>query len=880
MSLLRQLARGIRGLTHRSAAEKDVADEVDDYFSHLVDAHLARGLTPQEARRAARVELGNATAVKEQVREYGWQHGVETFAADVRYAARGLRASPGFAAIVILTLAIGMGATTAIFSAVKPILLEPLAYPNPDRVVVIQELGRSGVRIDGTFGMYHWMRERNRVFDAVAIVKEWQPTVTGTGEPERLEGQRVSADYFKVLGVQPAFGPGFRQSDDVRNGPNVVILSHGLWARRFSSDPAIVGRQVTLEDDSYTVAGVMPAHFSNVMAPAAEVWSLLQYDLSQGRAWGHHLRTVGRLRSEVDVTDASRQIDALGQAALAELKPPSYGAGVTFAVYSLGDEITRGVKPMLLTVTAAVFLVLLIACANVTNLLLARNARRRGEFAVRVALGAGGRRLLRLLLAESFLLGSIGGLLGMAVAWLGVRGLVSLSPLGVPRLDAIRVDVDVFLFGVAVTALLSVITGAVPALQVARSDPQEFLRGHRLAPPSDRRLRRGLVVAEMAFAMMLLVGSSLLFFSLQRLFAVPVGFDSSHLLTVEVQTVGPSLREPGAATRFFEQVVRTVQDTPGVVNAAFVSQLPLAGGRDEYGVRFEVDITEGAESHGLSSFRYAVSSEYLQTLRLPLVAGRGLTIDDHDGAPKVALISEALARQRFGSPTEAVGHRLRIGATSSEPYLVIGVVGDVKQVSLALSQSEAVYTTARQWQAEERAMTLVVRTAGDPVSLAPAIRQAIWAVDRNQPIGRVETMQALLDATGGERGFALILFESFALVALILSAAGCYGVLAGYVAERTREIGVRSVLGAGPAEIVAQVVRQGLALVAPGVALGLVGSLFASQALTTLLFGLTRLDPLAYAVAAGVLLIVSIVASGIPAWRAAQIDPAVTLKTG
>src|SRR5688572_8654890 len=338
MSLWRQLSRGLRVLTNRAAADNDVADEVQDYFNRSVEAHLARGLTPAEARRAAHIEVGQPLAIREQVRESTWEHMLDTFIRDVRYALRGLRASPGFAAIVVLTLAVGMGATTAIFSALKPILFQPLSYPDPDRVVVIQEISLNGSRLEGTYGMYRWMLDRNRAFSQIAVVRSWQPIVTGTDVPEQLSGERVTASYFTALGVPPAVGPGFSADDDIANGPNVVILSHALWRRRFAANPTIVGRQITLDDNSYTVVGVMPADFRNALSPAAELWSLLQYDMSQGRAWGHHLHTIGRLLPGIDVKDASRQTNDLGQAALAELRPPTYSpAGVTFTVSSLAE---------------------------------------------------------------------------------------------------------------------------------------------------------------------------------------------------------------------------------------------------------------------------------------------------------------------------------------------------------------------------------------------------------------------------------------------------------------------------------------------------------------------------------------------------------------
>lgn len=878
MSLVRQIARGLRALMNPSGADRAVSDEVDDYFHAALDSYLAQGMSLEEARYAARVELGSTAAVRQEVRQSGWESWVMSFATDVRYAARGLLASPAFTTIAIMTLAVGMGATTAIFSAVKPVLLQPLNYPNPEELVTLQEFGASGVRADTTFGMYRWLRDRSRVFETIAVARSWQPTLTGTGEPERLEGQRVTAGFFDVFRVRPAIGPGFGTGDDIANGPNVVVLSHALWQRRCGGDQRIVGRSITLDGDTYVVAGVMPEDFRAVLTPSTELWSLLQYDMSQGRAWGHHLTGIGRLRPGITADEAGREINELFQTAIRELQPQTYSARARLEVLPLGAEVTRGVKPLLVTVSAAVALLLIIASANLVNVLIARAIRRRPEFVLRIALGAGSGRLFRLLLAESVLLGTLGGLVGLLLARYGIQTLVALSPPGLPRVEAIRLDSGVFVFSGVVTAVLALIMGAVPFIHAARCHATELLQATRVTSVGSWMLRRALVVGEMAVAVTLLVGSILLFLSVRHLLAVPVGFDTSNLLTLQIQTIGSKWNESGSTTQFFEQVLAAVRGVTGVTSVALTSQLPLGGVRDEYGVRFIADQSVPGDSRGYNSFRYAISPAYLETMRLPVRTGRGFNDDDREGAARVALVSESLARLRFGSIHEAVGEGLQIGGGDTQLYTIVGVVADVRQVSLSLSQAEAVYTTLRQWQTEERVLTLVVRTRHDPEVLAPAVRRAVWSVDGNQPIVRVETMHARLLADAGERRFALMLFSTFALAALILAAAGCYGVLAGYVAERTREIGVRSALGAGRNEIVRLVIVQGLALVGPGVALGLVIACLASTALTTLLFGLTPRDPRAYALAAGLLLVVSVVASGVPAWRASRIDPATTLK--
>jgi putative ABC transport system permease protein len=885
MSLWRQLTRGLRHLLDRETADRDVSDEVRHYFDEATDARIARGLSPDEARRAARLELGSAMSVSEQVRAYGWENAVGTVLTDLRYATRRLRAAPGFTAITVLTLALGVGATTAIFSAVNPILFEPLPYPSSGRIAMILEIRSDGLRNAGTFGMYRQLAERNRSFDAIAVFKPWQPIMTGADQPERFDAQRVSASYFHVLGVSPILGRDFQVSDDRLNGPNVVILSDALWRRRFAGDSAIVGRQITLDDNSYLVIGVMPTSFENVLDPATELWAPLQYGISQGRAWGHHLRTVGRLQPGSTVDQATRELNELGRAVLKEQRPESYDPNTQFIVAALQDEVTRGVKPALLAIIGAVMLVLLIACVNVTNLLLARGVHRRGEFALRAALGAGQGRLFRQLLTESLLLAGIGGVLGMAVAIVGVRALVALSPPGLPRAAAIGVDSTVFTFGLGITTLIGLTFGFMPALQAARSDPQRNLHhGSPRTSGGHRRFRRALVVAEVALALVLLVGAGLLLRSLQRLFAVEGGFDSSRLLTMQVQTSGHRFDDDHVTYQFFEEVIDAVRQVPGVTAAALTSQLPLSGDLDEYGAHVEATPTQAAATY--SVFRYAVSPGYIEAMRISLRRGRLLDEHDRSGAPSVALISESLARRAF--PTASpIGRRLRVGPTDGPPYTIVGVVGDVKQMSLALSESDAVYIVASspvaairtsQWRFADRAMSLVVRARGDVAALAPAIRQAVWSVDKDQPVVRVATMDDLVAASAAERRFALILFEAFALAALVLAAAGIYGVVSGSVAERTREIGVRAALGASRGDILVLITRQGMTLTALGTAIGLLGAMGASQAVATLLFGVSRLDPVTYIGVIALLLVVSTLACSVPAWRAARVDPAITLR--
>ena len=798
-----------------------------------------------------------------------------TLIQDLRYSLRMLWNKPGFTLIAVINVALGIGASTAIFSAVNPILFEPLPYPSASRIMMIWETRRDGGRNSGNaFGTYRGLVEQSRSFDAIAAMKSWQPTRTGATEPERLDGQRVSASYFNVLGVLPALGRNFAASDDLLKGPNVVILSDALWRRRFGSDNTVLGRQVTLDGDTYTVIGVMPKAFENVLDPAAELWSPLQYDMSQGRAWGHHLRMVGRLRSGISREQARGDLNVISQGLVHE-HPRDYGRE-GFIVNSLQDDVTSGVKPALLAILGAVMLVLAVSCVNVTNLFLARGAQRRGEFVMRAALGAARRRLIRQLLTESLLLATIGGALGMLVANIGVRALVALTPQGLPRAGAIAINGTVFVFGLVITTLIGLVVGLIPALSVSRTDLNTGMQQtSRSTAGGHQLMRRALVVGEVALALVLLVSAGLLLRSLQRLFAVDPGFDASHVLTMQVQTSGQRFRDDSTTHQFFAQALEAVRHVPGVTAASFTSQLPLSSDSDVYGAQFESSPNDPAQDNG--AFRYAVTPGYFETIGIPLRRGRLLDSHDVAGSPVAVLINESFAKRKFPAQ-DAVGQRLHLGRTDLPWYTIVGVVGDVKQTSLAVSQSDAVYITPTQWYFADSAMSLVVRTRGDTAALAPAIRNAIWSVDKDQPIVRVATMDSLLAASAAERRFALILFQAFALVALVLAATGIYGVLSGSVTERTREIGVRLALGASRRHILALIVRQGMTLIGLGIVLGLFGAVAASQAIVTLLFGVSRLDPITYLGVIAVLVGVSVIACWLPARRAMKVDPLVALR--
>ena len=800
---------------------------------------------------------------------------------DVRYAIRQMRRAPGFACAGVLILALGIGGTTAIFSALNPILFESLPYPHADRITTIWYAAADGTRLDQTFHTYQELAERNRTFESLAVMKPWQPALSGVDQTERLDGQRVSADYFRTLGVHPAMGRDFQPADDLVNGPKVVVLSAGLWRRDFGGDQNIVGRQIKLDGDSYSVIGVMPGAFENVLAPAAEAWAPLQYDRGNAlspdtREWGHHLRLIGRVRDGISFAQARSDLALIASTPVSEFPRPRW-ASLEHGVFvdRLQDDVTRGVKPALLAVFGAVVLVLLIACVNVTNLVLARGAQRQGELAMRTALGAAASRLARQLVTESIVLSLLGGALGMVVASAGVRALLALSPSELPRLHAIRVDGPVFAFAAGITVLLGIVIGLIPAWHASRFELSQTLQqSSQRTSGSHQFTRRTFVVTEVALALVLLVGAGLLLRSLQRLFAVSPGYDATGVLTMQVETYGQKYQDAESSHRFFSQALDAIRQVPGVTAAAFTSQLPLSGDSDLYGAHFESDDPQT----GYPVYRYSVTPGYLETLGIPLRRGRLLDGQDRSDAPPAILITESLARRRFPNG-DAIGKRVRIGSSSEGPwYTIVGIVGGVRQMSLTLNDSDAVYMTTVQWSFPDATLSLVVRTHGDPTALVPGIKNAIWSVDKDQPIVRVVRMDDLLAASAAERRFVLILFEAFGLVALALAGTGIYGVLSGSVTERTREIGVRAALGASRRSIVELVLRQGIVLTSVGVLVGLVGAIAASRAVSSLLFGISQFDPVTYLGVILALAIVSTAACAIPAWRAARVDPMVALR--
>lgn len=878
MSLWRQTVRGLRALLNRSSADRDIGDEVEHYFDEAAAALERTGLSPDEARRAARLELGNVVAVREQVRAYGWENAVETTTADLRHGLRQLVRRPAFTIIAVLTLGLGIGASATIFSVVNPILFEALPYPDAHRLMMIWD-GQNGGRSDVTFGTYREVVTRSRTFQSMAVVGPFRPTLTGVSEPERLDGQRVSADYFRVLGVTPALGRDFQAADDRPGAPFVAMISDSVWRRQFGADRSIVGRQVLFEDVPVTVIGVMPATFENVLSPSAEIWFPMLYDATlpvNGREWGHHLHMIGRLREGVREAQSRQELDAIARTRDTAFSRPSWAALPDgFVTTRLQDDLSLPVRPALLALLGAVALLLTIACVNVTNLVLARGVERRTELMVRAALGASRLRLMRQLITEVVLLAIMGGLVGIALASFAVDLVIALSPHELPRAAAIRVDGSVLMFAVALVTMIGLAVGIVPALYGSRADLR--VDGRSTTDSRGREVaRRTLVVVQLAFALVLLAGAGLLLRSLQHLLAMPPGFEPANVLTLQVQTAGRRFRDPNATHQFFAAVLEAVRYVPGVSTAGATSQLPLTGDQDVWGVQFEsappTTVNESREA-----YRYAVAPGYFEAMGIPLRQGRLLNAQDDGNAPRVAVISESVAKRRLPG-VDAIGQRLRIGASPGW-FTIVGIVGNVRQASLAIDPPDAVYVTNEQWtQFADGARWLVVRGQSDPVALLPAIRAAIGSVDRRQPIVRVATMDERVSASAAARRFTLVLFQAFGVVALVLASIGTYGLLSGSVTRRLREIAVRAVLGADRRSLLELVLRGGMSLTAVGIVIGLALAILASRFLETMLFGVSRLDAVTYVSVVVLLALTSAIACWMPAWRASRLDPNAILR--
>jgi putative ABC transport system permease protein len=798
-----------------------------------------------------------------------------TFLGDMRLGVRHLRRAPAFAATAILTLAVAIGATAAILSVIEPVLLRPLPYPSADHIAFVWERNRDGSRDNVGFRTIQDIGTEAKSIENWAAIGSWEPTL-GDDRPERIVGSRVSWTYFTVLGVKPMLGRDFLADEDQPDRNGVVVLSYGLWQRRYAGDSTIIGRRIGVGSAKMVVVGVMPPSFDNVASPEAEIWRVLGYSATQPWACRtcHHLRMLVRVKPRVSMPAATSEIDGILTRLIAA-NPKEY-ASLGATVVLMQTELTRQYRPALLALTAAVVLVLLIAIANVANLQLARAVRRETEFAVRSALGAARGRLTRQLLAEGLVLALVGGIAGIGVAMMTLPTLVGQLPAQLPRVSAIHLDGGVVFAVCAIVLVITIIMAMLPGRRGAALG-DSLRSGRRLASAAQHRTRSSLVVIEVALAAMLLGSAALVARSVMRLLAVDAGFDPTHLLSLQVDAVGPRYETDASIIAYHDRIREAVRAVPGVISVALSNQLPLAGNIDRNGIVDTDNIPANPELVP-NGDRYVVTEEYLRTMRIPIVAGRWFSEQEAaDSAGRVTLVSAALAAKLWPGQS-ALGKHIRMGGDSRPSRTVIGVTGNVKHTGLDAVTTQQFYVPERQWFAADNAIVVVLRTATDPAALAPAVRRAVSAIDPSLPIIRVATMDELIVTTTSQRRLALVLFGAFAVAALLLAAAGIYGVLAGNVAERTREIGLRAALGATPREVMSLVVSQGVTLALIGLVIGLAVGAAAARYLRTFLFEIGPGDPIALTIVVATLALVVLGACVIPARRAVRVDPVEALR--
>jgi putative ABC transport system permease protein len=879
MPFFRKVRSFVRNLFLSRHVEVDLDQEVHAHLEMLTDEKIRAGLSPAEAQRATRIELGGIEQVKEQVREERLGNWLQSVISDCRYGLRQLRKNPGFTAVAVLSLAVGIGANTAIFSVVNGVLLQPLPFPKQSQLLMLWEKDKDGLRSNTSWATFTDWNNLNHSFTGIAAISFWTPTLVTGSDAENLIGFRVSANFFDVIGAKLEHGRTFLPAEDVRGNNFVVILSNGLWQRRFASDPNILGKPIQLGSRAYTVVGILPAGFPSVLSfdprKTADLYTPLAYDASLPYACRdcRHLRTIARLKDSVSLLQADAEMNQISQNLFRQY-PTEYSApGVTLT--SLKDYLVGDVRPVLWALLGSVGFVLLTACVNVAILLLAWATRRQREVALRSALGAGRTRTVRQFLTESLLLSLIGGALGLLLAAAGVALLQRMNLGNLPRLQNVQIDLWTMAFTLGVCVFTVLIFGLVPAIRASKLDPIDALKegGKSTSGREHNALRHMLVVSNVGLALLLLVAAGLMMKSFVRLLDVKPGFESSHTLTLGLSLWGPAAQD-APAIAFYQQVLDRVRALPSVESAGVVSQLPLGGNLDMYGVHVEGKSSPNPEEDP-SADRYSISPGYLSAMRIPLLRGRDFDERDRVDSPLVVLVNDSAARQ-FWPGENPVGKRLKFGDTKGAWRTVVGLVGDVLHKGLDAPHTLQVYLPQPQFT--DSGVILVVRSGRDPASLVSVVRGEIAAVNPQVPVSPVATMEEIVSASVANQRFAALLFVLFGAVALLLAACGIYGVISYGIAQRTHEIGIRMALGAHPREILGLILTQGTKLTMLGVAIGVAASLVLTRLMRSFLFEVSPMDPLTFASVAALLTFVALLASYIPARRAAQIDPMVSLR--
>jgi putative ABC transport system permease protein len=865
----------IRHLLHREKLEKELDEEVRSYVEMLADEKTAAGLLEPVARRSARVEVGGIENLKDEVRDQRAGVSLEQFVQDVRYGLRMAIRNPSFAAVVILTLGIGIGATTVVFSVVDAVLLNPLPFPRADRIVTLWQFDRnaSAARDDVSPGNFLDWRDRATTFEAVASIEPAGLDLVSDGEPQNLRIWRVSQGFFEILGVPPLHGRTFTTDEYHPGANNAVVVSYGFWQDRFGGDPSVVGRTLTLSGRPYAVAGIMPAEFD--FPPGRDLWAPRAFTETdrQNRA-GTFLNVIALLKPGITVDSASAELN--GVAAQLSRAYPTTNQNVGTSVIPLRDRLVGHVRPYFVLLSGAVVFVLLITCVNVANVLLARGAARTSELAVRAALGAERKRLFSQLLVENLGIALIGGVLGVLLARWGLKAVIALAPADVPRLEDAGINATVLVFAMGLSCATTVLFGLLPARQFskvkAKASLREGPRGGSRAVTD--RTRRALVIGEVALAVILLTGASLLARSFVNLLRVDPGFSAENVVALPVFVWSQYPTEAQRAV-FFQETLQKIETVPGVIATGAASTIPfhevLGDTRTRLAIERRPIPDDARPTIGLN----VVTPGYFRAMGIAIVRGRAFGSTDVGGTTPVVVINEAMAR-RFWPDQSPLGERIRITDGPPVAWEIIGIVRDTRDTGLDATPQATVFLPHQQYPTGT--MTYVVRTANDPASIVSAVKSAVWAVNKQLPFRRITVLRELVATSIAPRQFVMVLMGGFGAVGLFLAGVGLFGVISYLIARRTQEIGLRIALGATPQGMIRGLVGEGIRLAAIGLAIGLIGAVGLMQLVSGLLFDVRPTDPIAFTIAILVVLAVAGLASYLPARRAAAMSPMLALR--